>query len=58
MIDKLDWSEPLIRARKTLDAAEKELALNHHVQGRMELWICRRALNEAENASLDISPAP
>ena len=54
----LDWAEPLIRAESALKAAQEHLASGRHVEGRKQLWIARRALNEAENASLDISPAP
>ena len=58
MTPRLDWAEPMIRVKAAVTAAEKALALNDHVEGRKQLWIARRALNEAENASLDISPAP
>ena len=52
----LDWSEPILRAQRAIKAAWDALALNDHVEGRKQLWIARRALNEAENASLDMCP--
>lgn len=58
MTAKLDWSEPLIRAQAALKAAQEELASGRHIQGRAKLWEVLRAVNEASNASLDISPAP
>lgn len=58
MTDKLDWAEPLIRAEQALKAAQDALAAGNHVKGRAELWIVLRAINEASDASLDISPAP
>ena len=53
---KLDWSEPFIRAQDAMKAAEEALRSNQHIEGRKQLWIARRALNEVENASLDSHP--
>jgi hypothetical protein len=58
MTDRPDWSEPLIRAQAALKAAQEHLASGRHVEGRAELWVVLRAINEASNASLDTSPAP
>lgn len=56
--DQLDWAEPLIRVHLALKAAEAALLDNQHIEARKQIWIARRALNECENASLDMSPAP
>ena len=53
----IDWAEPLIRAQQALRKAQDALALGRHEEGRAQLWIVLRAINEASNASLDISPA-
>lgn len=53
---KPDFAEPLVRAAIALKAAQNELLLGHHAAGRAKLWEVIRAINEASNASLDVSP--
>ncbi len=53
----IDWAEPLICAQQALKAAQDEFALGRHVQARVKLWECLQAINEASDASLNISPA-